>query len=296
MTKLSKLVFFGTEDFSLPSLKALIGHDFNVVAVVTKPDFKRGRGKKLEQPAVKQYALEHGIQVFQPEKLKDIRTELEALRPVTGILVSYGKILPEWTINVFDPIGIINVHPSLLPQYRGPAPIEAAILGGDTETGISIMRLDAGMDTGPVFIQERTPLIGSEIKPELATQLAEQGANLLVTTLPAILSGELQPTPQQNDDATYTSLISKDDGIINPLTDTAYAIERKVRAYLTFPKTRLTITNNDVIITSAKVVKKNDESKLIIPCAENTYLEILTLIAPSGKAMSGEAYLRGYRI
>ena len=296
MKQSKKLIFFGTEDFSLPSLKALVDHEFNVVAVVTKPDSARGRSKKLIEPAVKKFAVEKNIPVFQPEKLSTILDELISLQPDAGVLVSYGKILSQRTLDVFNPIGVINVHPSLLPRYRGPAPIEAAIKNGDEMTGISIMRLTLGMDEGPVFAQMNVPLDGSETKPTLTKMLAETGATYLVQTLPDILSDKLAAIPQQNDDVSYTTLISKQDGVMDPATDNAYVLERHVRAYLGYPKSRLTIAKTDVIVTSVKVVNSSDAAPLVIACADDTFLEIRELVAPSGKTMSGEAFLRGRAI
>ncbi|MEO5499715.1 MAG: methionyl-tRNA formyltransferase [Candidatus Saccharimonadales bacterium] len=290
----SKLVFFGTEDFSLPSLQALIEAGYNVVAVVTKPDTQRGRSNKLIQPVVKTYASSNNIPVFQPNRLSDIEHELTELHANAAVLVSYGKLLPQRTLNVFSPLGIINLHPSLLPRYRGPAPIEAAIVNGDSETGISIMRLTAGMDEGPVYTQELYTLHGTEAKPELTKTLALMGAELLVSVLPDILSGKLQPIPQQNTGVSYTTLLSKKNGILDPSTDDANAIERKVRAYLNYPKTRLTLDKNDVIITSVNVVESLADYPLTIECKDKTYLALTQVTAPSGKSMSGEAYLHGY--
>lgn len=289
-----KLVFFGTEDFSLPSLKALIEHGFEIVAVVTKPDTPRGRSKQLVAPVVKSYAESHDVPVFQPNRLADIHDDLVALAADAAVLVSFGKILPKRTLDVFAPVGVINVHPSLLPRYRGPAPIEAAILHGDKTTAISIMKLTPGMDEGPVFAQKTIELTGTETKPTLTASLANAGAAYLIETLPSILSGKLQPVPQQNDGVSYTTLILKQDGILDPSTDDAYALERKVRAYLGFPKTRLTIQDIDVIITSTKVVDSLTAAPLVVACANDTYLSIEELVAPSGKTMSGEAYRRGY--
>ena len=208
--------------------------------------------------------------------------------------MSYGKILPQRTLDVFAPVGIINVHPSLLPRYRGPAPIEAAILHGDKTTGITIMQLTLGMDEGPIFAQETYPLHGDETKPQLALSLAQRGATFLVEQLPAILSGKLQSISQKNSDVSYTSLLLKQDGYLDPSTDDAYVIERKVRAYVGYPKTRLTLNDNDVIVTTVKVVESLVNPGLVVPCANDTYLEVLELIAPSGKTMSGTDYLLGY--
>ncbi len=289
-----RLVFFGTEDFSLPSLEALVEAGYDIAAVVTKSDTKRGRNQQLTPPAVKQYAAQHSIPVLQPIKLGEHVDELKMLSADGAVLVSYGKILPKRILDVFEPIGIINIHPSLLPKYRGPSPIEAAILNGDTSTGISIMKLTEGMDEGPLYLQTTYPLHGDETKPQLYKTLAKLGAIELLKVLPDILSGTLVPKVQKNSDVSVTSLISKDLGKADHSTDTAEAIERKVRAYLGYPKTRLSYGDNDVIITSAKVVDSPQPNTLTIPCANNTYLRVDELIAPSGKIMSGADYLRGY--
>lgn len=289
-----KLVFFGTEAFSLPSLQALVEHGFAVSLVVTKPDTPRGRSNRLIAPVVKSYALEHGIPVVQPQRLGDITGLLAEHKADAGVLVSYGKILPQRTLDLFNQIGIINVHPSLLPKYRGPAPIEAAIRNGDKRTGISIMRLTAGMDEGPVFAQRTIDLNGTETRPELTASLAHAGAAYLVETLPAILSGELHAKPQQNGDVSYTSLLTKQDGTLRPETDDAYVLERQVRAYLGYPKSHLTIQNIDVIVTSAKVVGSLTAAPLVIACAGDTYLSVEELVAPSGKLMAADAFVRGY--
>lgn len=294
MTPSSRLVFFGTEAFSVPTLQSLIAAGYSIVAIVTKPDSRRGRGKKTFIHPIKQIGLDHGIPVLQPEKVGELEHELRELTPDAAILVSYGKIIPERILNVFEPIGIINIHPSLLPRYRGPSPIEAAILAGDKITGVSIMKLDAGMDTGPIFAQRTTTLTGIETKPELSQQLAITGAELLMEVLPDILSGTLQPEEQQNNDVSVTSLVQKKDGKLDPLTDTAYALDRKVRAYQDYPKPHLTIADNDVIVTSAKIASLSSNDQLVIACAGNTYLEIETLIAPSGRNMSGSDFVRGY--
>ncbi len=294
MTPSPRLVFFGTETFSLPTLEALIGANYNVVAVVTKPDSRRGRGKKLFIHPIKQLALDRSIPVLQPTKLHDIDDELSTLQPTLGILVSYGKIIPQRTIDLFGPLGIVNIHPSALPRYRGASPIEATIVAGDTSTAISIMKLDAGMDTGPVYAQFPVALTRNETKPELSARLAELGAQHLVTLLPDILSGSLRAKAQATIDVSVTSLIQKSDGVLDPTTETAEQLERKVRAYLDFPKTHLSIGGNDVIVTAAKVIDSDDSSRLVIHCAHNSFLCITNLIAPSGRAMSGNDFKNGY--
>lgn len=291
----SKLIFFGTEDFSSPSLEALIAAGHEIAAVVTKPDSTRGRGRRLASPLVKSIALEHDIPVFQPVRLSDIYPDLQALHADAAVLVSYGKIIPQRILDLFEPVGIINVHPSLLPRYRGPSPIESAILHGDEETGVSIMKLTAGMDEGPVFTQIRVPLSHNETKPTLYARLSRLGADELVRVLPDILNGSLEPVAQAADGISYSALLKKSDGILDPIAERAEVLERKIRAYLGYPKTSLTIEGTPVIVTAARAVETADARQLAVACADSTTLLIQELVGPSGKAMSGEAFRRGYR-
>lgn len=293
MTKISEtIVFFGTEDFSLATLEQLIDTGCSIAAVVTKPDAPRGRGHKLAPPSVKTLAQQHDIPVLQPQKLKEIAENLRAMRPATGVLVSYGKIIPQSIIDLFTP-GIINVHPSLLPKYRGPSPIESAIENGDHETGVSIMQLSAAMDAGPVYTQIRHQLTGTETQPELYATLAQKGAETLLEVLPAIISGELQPTPQNDAQATYCQLLSKEDAWLNPSNLTAQQAERKIRAHLAWPKSKLHFGNHTIIITKAHVAS-TQKTPLDIICQDGAFLCIDEVIAPSGRRMHAEDFLRGY--
>lgn len=287
------IVFFGTEDFSLYSLRTLVEAGFDIAAVITKPDSRRGRGNKIVQPAVKKFAIEHNIPVWQPERLKNIINDIKNITPQPiGVLVSYGKIIPQTIIDLFRP-GIINVHPSLLPKYRGPSPIESAIANRDKTTGVTIMRLEQAMDAGPIYHQEICPLDFTETQPELYQTLGQLGAQLLTQKLPDIINGILQPTPQDNSRATYCSLLSKDDSRLDPQQLTADQIEAKIRAHLTYPRSRLKIGQYDLIITKACITQK-PETPLDIKCADGNYLSISELIAPSGKTISTDAFLRGY--
>jgi len=293
MTNTSKtIVFFGTDDFSAANLRRLISEGFSVAAVVTKPDSKKGRGQTLQAPLVKQIALEHNITVLQPTRLLDIADELAAIESPLGVLVSYGKIIPQSIIDLFTP-GIINVHPSLLPKYRGPSPIESAILNGDTETGITIMQLSAAMDAGPLYHQVAIPLSGSETTPELEISFAERGADELVAVLPAIIDGSLQPAPQDDSTATYCQLLQKSDAWLDTASLTAAAAEQRVRAYLAFPKTKVTIAGHDIVITKAHV-ESDSLSILDLPCHDGAFLRIDSLIGPSGKQMAAADFLNGY--
>lgn len=286
------IVFFGTEDHSLIALKALVDAGYSVAAVVTKPDMPKGRGKKLAAPAIKSYALENSITVWQPEKLKDITENIKQLGNPVGVLVSFGKIIPQATLDLFTP-GIINVHPSLLPVYRGPSPIESAIINRDNKTGVTIMKLEAAMDTGPSYIQVPYALDFTETKPELYDTLFTLGANLLVSNLPKIISGELQPTPQDEPAATYCSLLTKDMSQLDLAKLTPGEAEAHIRAYLGFPRSRVTIGRYNLIVTKAHGVMTK-ETPLDLECANGAFLSIDEVIAPSGKTMSGADFLRGY--
>jgi len=288
-----KIVFFGTEDFSLFAFKSLIDHGYNIVAVVTKPDSKRGRGQTLTQPSIKKLALEHNITVWQPSKVSDIDKNIITLgNDVAGILVSFGKIIPKSTIDLFRP-GIINVHPSLLPLYRGSSPIESAIKNGDEQTGVSIMKLASEMDAGPVYGHIIHKLSGNETRPELYETLAQAGAATLINLLPNILDESLQPTPQDNNKATYCELLKKDDSWLRPDKLTAIKAERIIRAHLNFPKTKINVLNHTIIIIKSHV-SNEQKTPLDISCQDDNYLSIDELIAPSGRKMSAKDFLNGY--
>lgn len=288
---LPKIIFFGTEEHSLGTLKALVEHGTEIAAVITKPDAPRGRGHKLTQPPVKEFATTHNIPVWQPNKLIDIVDDIRQLQPVAGVLVAYGKIIPQRVIDLFNP-GIINLHPSLLPKWRGPSPIEATIANQDTEAGISIMQLEAGMDSGPVYIQKTVPLSGNESKLDLYRSLFSLGNQTLINSLPDILSAKLMPTPQDDQQATYCSLLSKEMSQLNPETMTAAEANAHVRAYLGFPRSRLQLNDNSLIITQAHV-SPIYEHDLSVKFKDGQFLTVDELIAPSGKTMAAKAYLNG---
>lgn len=299
----NKILFFGTEDFSLAALTGLIEGGYDIAAVVTKPDSKKGRGHHVIAPVVKVLAEKHNIPVWQPTKLSDITNDIKALQPITGVLVSYGKIIPQSTIDLFTP-GIINVHPSLLPKYRGPSPIESAILNADSKTGVTIMQLSADMDAGPLYITKEHTLNGTETQPELYHTLATIGTNLLLEALPRILAGDLLPSPQDDDKASYCHLIKKENGQIN-WQQSAEVIERNIRAYKSWPQSRTTLGDVDVIITKAHAVpsaSKNpgtieiidEENGIMAVHATNSYLYIDSIKPIGKKEMPVKAFLAGY--
>lgn len=288
------IVFFGTEDHSLITLKALVDANLPVALVVTKPDAPRGRGKKITPPAVKQFSLDHKIPVLQPQKLREITDQITALDQPVGVLVSFGKIIPQSILDLFTP-GIVNVHPSLLPKYRGPSPIESAIANRDNKTGVTIMKLEATMDAGPIYNQVPYALDFTETKPELYDTLFTLGANLLVHSLPAILDGTMNATPQTESNATYCSLLSKSDSYLDLASLTPGDAEAIIRAHLGFPRSRIKLGQYDLIVTKAHGVMTK-KSPLNLECANGAFLSIDEVIAPSGTTMSADDFIRGYSL
>lgn len=295
----SRLVFFGNERLvsglkhtDAPVLSGLISRGYDIAAVVV--NHTDGTSRNARGLEVASIAEAHNIPVLSPSKPSDILDQLAAYNASGAVLAAYGRILPQRVIDVFGRVGIINIHPSLLPRHRGPTPVESTILDGDSEAGVSIMQLTAGMDEGPVYAQTSFNIAADISKFELYEQLSKAGSELFFESLPNVLSGQLIAKPQENTDVSVTSLIAKADGILSPLTDTAVTLERKIRAYQGFPKPHLTLFNNDVIITSSKVVSVPSTTALTVPCAGQTWLEVVSLIGPSGRTMSGQDFLRGY--
>ena len=232
-----KIVFMGTPSFALPVLSALLDAGHEVVGLYTQPDKPSGRGRGTTPSPVKAYATEHGLRVFQPASLRrpDAHEELASLSPDVIVVAAYGRILPPGTLEL-PPLGCLNVHPSLLPRYRGPSPVSAAVLNGDQTTGVTVMKLDEGMDTGPIVAQKETPIAPPEDAEELTARLFRIGASLLIDVLPRWARGEIRPRPQDDSDASTTKRLSREDGQID-WTLSASRIERQVRAYRPWPGT-----------------------------------------------------------
>jgi len=295
------ILFFGTDAFSAPALTALIDVGYSIAAVVTKPDSRSGRGQHLQAPIVKQIAEAHDIPVWQPASLNDIAADIAALGDVAGVLSSYGKIIPADIIALFSP-GIINIHPSLLPLLRGPSPIETTILSGDHVSGISIMKLTERMDAGPLYVQQEIGLTGTETSAELYESMASQGAALLIASLDAILDGHAEASAQDESLASYTRLLKKEDSLIDPSSFTATDIERRVRAFITYPKTKVVIGKQLITVLKARAIFESTvagagagaSAGLIMTCQNESLLEIEELIGPSGKKMTGQAFKNGY--
>lgn len=251
-----RLVFFGNERLSsglgttLPVITGLVqaGYDIAAIVVAQKPPAKSRKSQTLE---IVEFAHQRGIPLLAPFKLADAADDLAALGAHAAVLVAYGKIVPSNVIELF-PGGIINLHPSLLPRHRGPTPLESVILAGEHETGVSLMQLTPKMDAGPVYAQETVLLKGDETKQQLAMQLGALGRDMLLDYLPQILDGRLQPTPQNDSEATYDQLLSKDLARLD-FNKPAEQLEREIRAYAGWPRSRTLIGGREVIITSAHV-------------------------------------------
>lgn len=229
-----RIVFMGSPDFAVPSLRKLAEH-YPVIGVVTQPDRPAGRGRVLTPPPVKVLAQALGIETIQPEKLKDPQAQarLHDWSPDLIIVAAFGQILRKSVLEL-PPYGCINVHASLLPRWRGAAPIQAAILHGDAQTGATIMRMDPGIDTGPILTQRALDIHPEDSAGSLSERLAEAGADLLIETLPGYLDGSIQPRAQEEEPATYAPMLSKESGLLD-FTQPAAALERLVRAMIPWP-------------------------------------------------------------
>jgi methionyl-tRNA formyltransferase len=231
---MTRVVFMGSPDFALPTLRALAGH-YELAGVVTQPDRASGRGRELKVSPVKLLAQELGIPVIQPEKLKqpEAMEQLRAWDPDLIVVAAFGQILRKDVLDL-PPFGCINVHASLLPRWRGAAPINAAILHGDQETGITIMKMDVGLDTGPILRQRAIRLTRDDTAGSVFEALSHLGADLLIETLSDYLSGKIKPMPQPEDGSTYAPMLKKEEGQLD-FTCPAEELERRVRAFNPWP-------------------------------------------------------------
>ncbi len=300
-----RIVFFGTPDMAVPSLEA-VADLYDVVAVVCQPDKPAGRRNQLHPPPVKVCAEHLGIPVHQPDKLNDGAFEawLKEQRPEVCVLVAYGRILKVPILEV-PPKGFLNVHPSLLPQYRGPAPIYAAILNGDTETGITIMELDEGMDSGGMLLQEPFPIADDDTTGSLTLAASTKGAEMLLETLVLVAAGTATRTPQDHTEATYCDIIMKEDGRIN-WHDSAKQIVNQVRACQPWPVAYAMLGDHTYRIHNARTctvtsddapgtILETDGNGLVVQTGDGA-VEIREIQAPSKRALPTADFLRGNAI
>ena len=288
------IIFFGTEDFSAVSLQKLIDEGFEIAGIITKPDSRKGRGQKFQAPKVKQIGKKFNIPVLQPQKMAEITDFVKKFEKPVGVLVSFGRIIPQEIINLFTP-AIVNVHPSLLPKYRGSSPIESAILNGDEKTGVSLMKLSKEMDAGDVYSQEEIELSKTETASDLYKTCGEIGAKMLVRDLPKIISGEIKGLKQDDSQAEYCQLLKKSDALLAQDKQTAEQAEQQIRAFEIFPKSKIKLGEYLIIVKSAKVASSNPENlPLTLKFAKGTFLKIERLITPNGKETAAESFENGY--
>jgi methionyl-tRNA formyltransferase len=297
----ARVVFMGSPDFSLPSLRALAAN-YEVVGVVTQPDRPAGRGKRLTPPPVKLLATELGLPIIQPRRLREPEAiqQLRAWAPDVIVVAAFGQILRPEVLGL-PPHGSINVHASLLPRWRGASPIVAAILNGDREAGITIMRMDPGMDTGPVLSQRAIPIEPNDTAGSLSAKLAPLGADLLLETLPDYLSGQLQPRPQPETGVTSAPMLNKAEGELD-FSQSAAALERRVRAFNPWPGAFIQWKGSPLRIHRAHVEAgrgKPGERKIhdsFPAISTSDGLLALDEVQPAGKKqMSGKDFLLGAR-
>ncbi len=299
-----KLVFCGTPRFAVPTLEKLAGSGFEVRLVVTQPDKPRGRGLELALSPVKIRALELGLPVIQPDKIKsndEFRAQLAALEPAAIVVVGYGRIIPQWMIDL-PPLGNINLHASLLPKYRGAAPIQWALALGETVTGVTTMRIDAGLDTGDILLQKEIPIAPAETAETLAPQLAAIGADLTVETLRGLGAGTIHPHPQDHSRATLAPILKREDGLID-FQRSASEIINRLRGFQPWPGAFTAFRGKQLRVWAAKPAAaplgprelKAEGDHLLVGCGENTALELLEVQPEGKKHMAARDFVHGYR-
>ncbi len=295
----------GTPDFAVPSLEALLGAGHTVCGVFTQPDKPKNRGMKLQPTPVKECALSHGIPVFQPVKLRDgtALEQIRALAPELIVVAAYGRILPQDILDC-PPKGCINVHSSLLPRYRGAAPINWAILNGDGETGVTIMHMAAALDAGDIIAQAYAPIGPDETAPELTARLAELGGALLAETVARIEAGTAERIPQEEEQATLAPMLGKE---LSPLdfSRSAQALHDQVRGLIPWPAATARVggVRCKIFATAAErgsggpgTVLEAGKNGILIACGGDTALRILELQPDGGKRMRAADYLRGHPV
>lgn len=305
------LVFCGTPQFAVPTLQALVDAGHNVRLVVTQPDRPSGRGMELSAPPVKQLALKLGIPMTQPERIKnnaEFRAQLEAMAPRAIIVVGYGRIIPDWMLDL-PPLGNLNLHASLLPKYRGAAPIQWAIANGETITGNTTMRIDAGLDTGDILLQEEEPIASDDTALTLAPRLAAKGARLMVETLRGLEQASITARPQDNSDASLAPILTRGDGHID-FTRTAQEIYNRWRGFQPWPGAWAKFRGKNLNVIEMRPVARTsrsspesfapgmlvvDSDRLLAGCGGNSALELVAVQPEGKKRMSGRDFANGYR-
>jgi methionyl-tRNA formyltransferase len=304
MTRSLNLIFCGTPRFAVPTLEKLVSLGFHIHLVVTQPDRPKGRGLELVHSPVKESALKLNLPIIQPDRIKTnepFRAQLTALNPDAIIVVGYGRIIPQWMLDL-PPFGNINLHASLLPKYRGAAPIQWAIANGETVTGITTMRIDSGLDTGDILLQQELAIDSGDTAETLAPRLADIGADLVVETLHRLSTGGVQPRRQDNSQATLAPILKKEDGFVE-FSRSATDIFNRIRGFQPWPGAYTKFRGKNLQIIKAKPAASAlvpaelhiESDHLLVGCGHNTSLQLLEVQLEGKKRTTAADFLRGYR-
>jgi methionyl-tRNA formyltransferase len=305
-----KLVFCGTPQFAVPTLEALLATGHEVTLVVSQPDRPAGRDHQLTAPPVKQAALAAGLAVTQPEKTRnnaEFRSQLEAIAPDAIVVVAYGRIIPPWLL-ALPRLGCINLHASLLPKYRGAAPIQWAVAMGDAFTGNTTMLLEEGLDTGPILLQKTIEIGPDQTAAELFPILARAGAPLVVETLDGLVNETVHPQPQNHEGATYAPLLDREDGRMDFAARTATELYNRWRGFQPWPGAFTALNGKKLIVHRMAIAHESyaarlgfaepgwilvENDRLLAACAENTWLELLEVQLEGKKRLGAAEFLHG---
>jgi methionyl-tRNA formyltransferase len=313
-----KLVFCGTPAFAVPTLEALLAAGHEIALVVSQPDRPVGRAQQLTAPPVKQSALAAGLPVTQPEKIRsntEFRAQLESIAPDAIIVVAYGRIIPPWML-ALPRLGCINLHGSLLPKYRGAAPIQWAVAMGDAFTGNTTMLLEEGLDTGPILLQQTVEIGPDETAVDLFDRLARAGAPLVIETLAGLANGTVRPQTQNHDRATFAPLLDREDGRIDFAAHTAHELYNRWRGFQPWPGAFTTLDGKKLIVHRVAVAAlpaaagpssvgfglsepgqiRIEDHRLYAACAANTWLELIELQLEGKKRLPASEFLRGTQL
>lgn len=305
-----RLVFCGTPRFAVPTLEALLAAGHEIALVVTQPDRPVGRSQELAAPPVKQTALAAGLPVTQPEKIRnntEFRAQLEAIAPEAIVVVAYGRIIPPWML-ALPRLGCINLHASLLPKYRGAAPIQWAVAMGETVTGNTTMLLEEGLDTGPILLQQELAIVPEQTAADLFDVLAQAGAPLMVETLAGLQNGAIKPTPQEHARATLAPLLDREDGRMDFAARTATELKNRWRGFQPWPGAFTMLDGKKLIVHRMEVAESShgaptapgemrvESHRLFVACAQGTCLELMELQLEGKKRLAAAEFLRGMQL